>query len=45
MGILQNIGVRPTGLVMNRVRNPSTVFVGGYGYGYGYGKRKRRVRA
>ncbi|WP_287417491.1 CpsD/CapB family tyrosine-protein kinase [Oceanithermus sp.] len=45
LGILQNIGVRPTGLVMNRVRNPSTVFVGGYGYGYGYGKRKRRVRA
>ncbi|GEM_PF-750406 len=47
VGILQNIGVRPTGLVMNRVRNPSTVFVGGYGYGYGYGngKRKRRIRA
>lgn len=42
--LLRGIGVRPGGLVMNRVRDPSTVFVGGYGgYVYGYRQKKQRI--
>ncbi len=41
--LLNSIGVQPHGMVMNRVRQPSTVFLGGYGSRqYGYGRAHSR---
>jgi len=45
--LLNSIGVHPHGVVMNWVRQPSTVFLGGYGnrhYGYGYAHSSRRSK-